>query len=128
MNSNPPPTSAHLPIFKRQVKRKRKTNTKVLKPYEVRATMTFSDILHVPTKNLPKTLRPFHTALTLQTYRKVCSICEDELPLVAYNKLKKKPLHLQVPSEHGALRTHYLRPYCKQCQAKLHKEWRERTQ
>ncbi len=127
MNSNPTPP--RLPIFKRQVKRKKKTNTKVLKPYEVRATMTFSDIMSVPTKNLlPKSLRPFYIALTLQTYRKVCSICKDELGLAAYNKLKKKPLHLQVPSEHGSLRTHYLRPYCKQCQAKLHKEWRERTQ
>jgi hypothetical protein len=118
--------NSNLPIFKRQVKRKKKTNTKVIKPYEIRATMSFTDIAKAPKKALPPALRPFHIALTLQTHTKVCSVCNKELPLAAFNKLKKKPLHLQIPSEHGLLRTHYLRPYCKQCQAVLHKKWRNK--
>jgi hypothetical protein len=115
-----------IPIFKRQVKRKKRTNTKVLPPSWVTETISFKELAGFPTRALPIALRPFHVALTLQPHRKVCSICKDTLPLVAFNKLKRKPLHLQTPSSHGLLRTHYLRPYCKQCQSNLHKEWRKK--
>ena len=120
-------TSSDLPIFKRTPRRTRATkHAKKPKRYEFVANIPLSDIHLAPRNSLPLSLRPFKIAHVLTPITKVCTNCNLDLPLPHFNKLKRKPLHLQIPSDHGLLRTHYLRPYCKMCQAKQHKEWRSK--